>query len=88
MTESGDDASNNFSIPVLANEHMGTGSTVPERNHELLGVPEGQDDMPPLPIERIDRFLSTRLEPHAFPDPLNDRSAYRRKHREFDPRHE
>jgi hypothetical protein len=88
VTESGDDASNNFSIPVLTDQHMGTGSAVTERNHELLGVPKRQDDMPPFPIECIDWLLATCLEPHAFPDPLDDRSTYRRKHKEFDPCHE
>lgn len=50
MTEPGDDAGDNFSVAMLTDQHMRPGSTVPERNHQLLGMPKGQNDGPFLTI--------------------------------------
>jgi hypothetical protein len=50
MPEPGNNARNDLPVPVLTDQHMGTGSTIAERNHQLLRMPEGQNDMPTLLI--------------------------------------
>ena len=57
MPESCDDAGNDFSILMLADQHVRTGSPVADRNHELLGVPKGQNDIATVAIENFHVFL-------------------------------
>ena len=47
MTEAGDDSSNDLAIAVLADQNMRPGPAIPRRNHELLSMPEGEDNVAP-----------------------------------------
>lgn len=85
MPEPGDDSRDDFTVTVPTDEHMRTGSSIPDRDHELLGMPEREDDMTPFPIQRIDRFVAPSREPHRARDPANGRGSHRRKERTFHP---
>ena len=78
MAEPGDDAGDYFSVAMLTDQHMRPGSTVPERNHQLLGMPESQNDGSFLSIQRIYRLIAALLQSHASLDPTDDQSAERR----------
>ena len=75
MTETGNDASNNFAIAMLANLNMRPGSAISDRNHQLLRVPEREDDVASALIEGVNRFMTTRLTMHGRRDASNQRSA-------------
>jgi hypothetical protein len=47
MTEAGDDSSNDLAIAVLADQNMRPCPAIPRRNHELLSMPEGEDNVAP-----------------------------------------
>jgi hypothetical protein len=64
MTEPRDDARDDFSIAVLADEHMGSRSPIADRDHELLRVPKGQNDVAPLSIQHIDRLMPSGFTAH------------------------
>ena len=85
MPEAGDDPGDDLAVAVLTDEDVRAWPAVPEGNHQLLRVPEGQDDRPPFAIERIDRFRTALLEPHRPTDGADKRRADRRQHRQFDP---
>ena len=75
MTEFGDDSRNNFSILMLANQHVRARPPVADRDHELLGMPEGQNNVASAPIERVDFFVAVRLRTHGRRDAPNQRCA-------------
>jgi hypothetical protein len=75
MTEAGDDAGNDFSITVLTDQNMRPRSAIPRRNHELLGMPKGQDDVASAPIEGVDFFVAARLRTHGRRDAPYQRGA-------------
>lgn len=64
MAKSRDDARDDFAVAMLADQHMGTRSAIPNRDHQLLGMPKGQNDVSTFAIQRIDRLMPTRLAPH------------------------
>jgi hypothetical protein len=80
MPESGDDAGDDLTILMLADQHVGSYSTIACRDHELLRVPKRQDDMPALTIDRIHLLVALRFHPHRPPQPSNDCSSDRREH--------
>jgi hypothetical protein len=41
MPESRDDPSNDFPVAMPADQHMGTGSSIADQDHQLLGMPKG-----------------------------------------------
>jgi len=41
MPESRDDPSNDFPVTMPADQHMGTGSSIADQDHQLLGMPKG-----------------------------------------------
>lgn len=65
MPEFGNDSRDNFSILVLADQHVRAGSTVADRDHELLGMPKGQDDVAAITVQRIDMLLPLRFDTHG-----------------------
>jgi hypothetical protein len=50
MPESRDDACNDFTILMLADQHIGLSTTITYRDHELLLMPKREDDMAILVI--------------------------------------
>jgi hypothetical protein len=64
MPESRDDARNDLTIPMLADQYVGSCSTIACGDHELLRVPKREDDMAALPIQRIDLLVALRIHPH------------------------
>lgn len=85
MPEPCNDSRDDLAVPMSADQHMGAGPSVPEGDHELLGMPERKDDMTPLAIQRIDRFMATSRAPHRACDPANGCGSYRREERIFYP---
>lgn len=85
MAEPGNDSGDDFSVAVLTDQHMRSGPAVPERNHQLLGMPEGQNDGPFLTIQRIHRLIAALLKPHGASNPADDQGSERRQQRELDP---
>jgi hypothetical protein len=85
VTESGDNASNDFSVPMLTDQHLRARSTIPEGDHQLLRMPESQNNVAPLPIKRIHLFMTLLVKTHGPSDPTDDRDTDRRKHGEFQP---
>jgi hypothetical protein len=61
MTEARNDASNDLAVTVLTDENMSPCSAIPRWNHELLGMPEGEDNIGSAPIESIDFFVAACL---------------------------
>jgi hypothetical protein len=85
MPKSRDDARDNLTVLMLADQHVGPCSTIACRDHELLRVPKRKDDMPALTIQRIHWLVALRIHPHRSPQPLNHRSPDRREHRKLHP---
>ena len=79
MPESRDDARDDFTILMPADQHVGPGPTIAYRDHELLRVPKREDDMAALTIQRIDLLVALRIHPHRPPQPSNHRSPDRRE---------
>jgi hypothetical protein len=50
MPESRDDARDDLTILMLADQHVGPCSTIACRDHKLLRVPKRENDMPALTI--------------------------------------
>jgi hypothetical protein len=50
MPESRDDARDDFTILMLADQYVSPCSTIACRDHELLRMPKRKDDMPTLTI--------------------------------------
>jgi hypothetical protein len=53
MPESRDDARDDLTILMLADQHVGPCSTIACRDHELLRVPKREDDVLALTIQGI-----------------------------------
>jgi len=85
MSECGNDPRNDLSILMLADQHVSARPSVAERNHELLSVPEGQDNVLALLIQRIHLFVPARLDPHRSTKRADHRRTNRRKERKFEP---
>ncbi len=85
MPEPGNDAGDNFSVAMLADQHMRPRPAIPERNHQLLGMPESQDDGSFLTIQRIHRLIAALLKPHGASNPADDQGPERRQHCKLDP---
>jgi hypothetical protein len=85
MPESRDDARDDLTILMPADQHVGPCSTISYRHHELLRMPKREDDMPALTIQGIHLLVALRIHPHRPPQPSNHRSPDRREHRELQP---
>ena len=72
MAEPGNDAGDNFSVAMLTDQYMRPRPAIPKRNHQLLGMPESQDDGSFLTIQRIHRLIAALLQPHASLDSPDD----------------
>ena len=66
---------------MLTDQHMGLKPGNSERHHELLGMPEGQDDPLVLPEHLFHMFGSLRAPGHCAAQDLNDLIADGRHHR-------
>ena len=64
---------------------MRPGSAIPDRNHELLRMPEREDDVASALIEGINCFMTTRLTTHGRRDAPNQRSTDWRQQRKLRP---
>lgn len=80
MAKPRNDARDDFSITMLADQHMGARSPIADRDHELLGVPKRQNNVVPVPIQCIDRFMPTGLTAHRSGNTTNNSGRYRRQH--------
>ena len=85
MAESCDDARDDFPVAMLADQHMRTRSAIPDRNHQLLGMPKGQNNVTAFTVQRIDRLMPARLAPHRTRNRSNQACRNRRQQRAFDP---
>ena len=85
MPEFGNDARNDFSILMLADQHVRAWASITDRNHELLRMPKRQNDIATLAIERIHMFVPLRIDTHGPTQSTNDCGADRREHRQLEP---
>lgn len=85
MPKSRDDPRNDLTILMLADQHVGSRSTIACRDHQLLRVPKGEDDVPTLTIQGIHLLMALRIHPHRPPQPSNHRRSDRREQRELRP---
>jgi hypothetical protein len=65
------DPGDDFPVSMSADEHMRTSSSVTKRDHQLLGMPKRENDVPPFPIQSIERFVATSLAVHRACDAAN-----------------
>lgn len=79
MPEPRNDARDDFSVAMLTDQYMGAPTPITDRDHQLLRVPKGKNDVAPFPIQRIDRLMSARLTTHRLRDSTNDRRGHRRQ---------
>lgn len=66
-----------LAVLMLADEHVGSCAPVPDRYHELTPVPEGEDQPPPFPVQRVDMFRAAVLETEHPPEQPNKHRADR-----------
>ena len=85
MAESRDDARDDFAVTMLADQHMRTRSAIPDRDHQLLGMPKSQNNVAAFTIQPIDRFMPARLAPHRPRDRSNQPGRDRRQQRALGP---
>jgi hypothetical protein len=85
MPEPPDDAGNDLSVPVSTDQDVISGTPVREGHDQLLGVPERDDEMMPLPVEFVDGLLPAHVQPHGPAEEADERGADRRQHRELQP---
>ena len=85
MAESGDNPRDDLTIAMATNQYVRTIPSIPNRDHELLGMPKGQDDMATLMIETIDSLMSNRLELHRSGKAADQQGSHRRQHRKLQP---
>lgn len=71
MPETRDDARDNLTILMLADQHVGLWTTIPYRHHKLLRMPKREDDMPALTIQGIHLLVTLRIHLHRPPQPSN-----------------
>jgi hypothetical protein len=72
MPESRDNAGDDLTILMLADQDVGACSTIAYRDHELLRMPKRKNDMPPLTIQGIHLFVALRLHSHRPGQSSND----------------
>lgn len=85
MAESGDDPRDDFSVAMPADQYMRTCPPIADRDHQLLSMPESQNDVSPIPIQRIDRFMTMGLEAHRTRNTADSRGSHRRQKRTLQP---
>src|SRR5262245_1693286 len=85
MTEARNDASNDLAVAVLTDQNMRPRTAIPRRNHELLSMPEGEDNVASAPIEGVDLFVAARFRTHGRRDAPNHRCADWRQQRKLRP---
>ena len=85
MPESRDDARDDLTILMPADQDVRFCSPIAYRDHELLRMPKRKNDMPSLTIQGIHLFVALRVHLHRSPQASNHRSPDRRKHRELQP---
>jgi hypothetical protein len=85
MTEAGNDAGDDLAIAVLTDQNMRANSAMPHWNHELLGMPEGEDNVASASIESVDLFMTARLRTHGRCDAPKQRGADWRQQRQLRP---
>jgi len=61
MSQARDNARDDLTILVLADQYVGPCSTIAGRDHELLRVPKCEDDVLTLTVQRIDRLMALRI---------------------------
>jgi hypothetical protein len=64
MPEPRNDARDDLSVAMLTDQNMGTCASITDRDHQLLRVPKGKNNVAPFPIQRIDRLMPVRLTTH------------------------
>lgn len=82
-SESFDDAINDFPVTMLADQNLGVEATVAQGYHQLLPVPECQDDIASFPVYSVNRFESMRLQGHRLAEKPNRSRAEKRQDVEF-----
>jgi hypothetical protein len=65
MAEPGDNAGDDFSVSMLADQHVRPRSPIAHRDHQLLGVPKGKHDVTSFPVQGIDRLMAPGLAAHG-----------------------
>lgn len=85
MAESGDDPRDDFSVAMPADQYMRACPSIADRDHQLLGMPESQNDVSPVPIQRIDRFVTAGLKAHRTRNTADSRGSNRRQKRTLQP---
>jgi len=65
MPEPGNDACDHFSIAMPADQDMRPRSTISQRNHELLGMPECEDDGLPPAMQGINLRFALGRQRHG-----------------------
>ena len=79
------DARNDLTVLMLTDQNMGERSPVGQRHHELTGMPEGDDDPLPFPVQPVDILMAACINPHGPSQCPNHRGTGRRKHGELHP---
>jgi len=85
VAEPGDDSGDDFPIAMPADQHMGTGSSIADRDHQLLSMPKRENDVPPFSIQPINRFMAASLITHRVRDAANGSGSDRRQERTLHP---
>jgi hypothetical protein len=67
MAEAGNDAGDDFPIAMPADQNVRPLPAIAEGNHELMSVPEREDDGLPAAMQVIDRLLSPARQRHGPP---------------------
>src|SRR6185437_5003558 len=79
VAEPRDDPCDDFPIVMLADQHMGTGSSVTDRNHQLLSMPKRENDAASFPIQPIDCLVASGFTVHRARDAANGGGSERRE---------
>src|SRR5690348_17102210 len=85
MAEMGDDRGDNLAVAVLADEHMAAGATIAKRNHQLLRVPEGENDIAAVAIVAVERLMPAGLQAQCAREQTDDQRGDGGKSGEFQP---
>jgi hypothetical protein len=67
MPKARDNARDDLTILMLADQYVGPCSAIAGRNHQLLRVPKCEDDVLALTVQRIDLLVALRIYPHRPP---------------------
>lgn len=65
MAEPGDNTGDDFSVSMLADQHVRPSPPVAHRDHQLLGVPKGEHDATSFPVQGIDCLMAPGLAAHG-----------------------